>query len=216
MVIKSKSINCQRQSTTDYSILRANKQNIYLPVGRSASYKGATEVHAKYCHPEKHGQTCKVTLNNQVSNNNIIGQIIGQSPAITSDITFPPYRVTEDKTRHRGLGTDVVHSEEVGGDKDSADNIAQHDLAVGVAELGDGDVDDEGDGEEHQADHPEPGEHQLEQAVAVVVIVVADLLLLHHEPRVTLQHQQLGARLGYVDTVLTRLFVTFINIRKYG
>lgn len=134
-------------------------------------------------------------------------------------IIFPPYRVTKDRTRYRGLGTDVVHGEEVGGDKDGADNIAQHDLAVGVAELGDGDVDDEGDGEEHQADHPEPGEHQLEDAVAVIIVAG---LRLHHELRVAFQHQELGARLCYVHTVLTRLFITFINKvifkihRKYG
>lgn len=46
----------------------------------------------------------------------------------------------------------VIHSEEVRGHQEDADHVAQDYHAVGVAELGNGDVDDERDGKEHQAD----------------------------------------------------------------
>ena len=55
---------------------------------------------------------------------------------------------------------------------------------MGVAQLGDGDVDDEGDGEEHEADHTETGEQQLERAVVVPQVAVVAILLLYHEVRV--------------------------------
>ena len=52
---------------------------------------------------------------------------------------------------------------------------------MGVAKLGDGDVDDEGDGEEHEADDAETGEQQLEGAVVVTHVAVVAILLLYHE-----------------------------------
>ena len=52
---------------------------------------------------------------------------------------------------------------------------------MGVAKLGDGDVDDEGDGEEHEADDTETGEQQLERAVVVTHVAVVAILLLYHE-----------------------------------
>ena len=54
---------------------------------------------------------------------------------------------------------------------------------MSVAELGDGDVDDERDGEEHQADDTKPGKYHLEGALIVAAIIAC--LLLHREPRVT-------------------------------
>ena len=122
------------------------------------------------------------------------------------------YHVTNDRTGQRRIWRDIVDSEEVGGHQDGTDHIAQDDLAVGVAKLGDGDVDDEGDGEAHQADDAEPGEHQGEGVVAVSADVAT--LLLHCEHRITFQHQELRSGLSYVDTVFQRLLVTFI--RKFG
>ena len=52
---------------------------------------------------------------------------------------------------------------------------------MGVAQLGDGDVDDEGDGEEHKADDTETGEQQLERAVVITHVAVVAVFLLHHK-----------------------------------
>ena len=56
-------------------------------------------------------------------------------------------------------------------------------LDESIFEEEDGDVDDERDGEEHQADDAKPGKHHLEGALIVTAIIAG--LLLHRKTRVT-------------------------------
>ena len=92
------------------------------------------------------------------------------------------YHVAENNTSQGVFRGDVVNNEEVGGDKEHADNVAQDDLSVGVAELRNCDVYGEGDGEEDEAGHTETGEQQLEEVLEVCEIVTA---IFHNKVRVT-------------------------------
>lgn len=77
----------------------------------------------------------------------------------------------------KGVG-EVVDNENVGGEEEDSGDVAEHDLAVEVVELGHGDVDDEGDEEEDAGDAAADGVDKAEDTAVFLDTVSGNFIIL--------------------------------------